>query len=65
LNILSKMGSKPIRSFVKGVIWEFLGVLVLYLLTESFKVSFVYILIRIFLFFVYERIWKKIRWGKI
>jgi len=58
------MESKPIRSFVKGVIWEFLGVVVLYLLTGSFKVSSIYILIRIFLFFIYERVWKKIKWGK-
>jgi len=58
------MGSKPLRSFVKGVIWEFLGVLILFLLTRSWRISLIYIIIRIGFYFVYERIWKKIKWMK-
>jgi uncharacterized membrane protein len=59
------MGSTLIRSFTKGVIWQVAGLIILYALTQSIQISLVYILFRIVLYFLYERIWKKIKWGKI
>ena len=67
------MGSTYERSFVKGMVWEFISfllvVLAVYLmygnLPESIKFSFVLTLVKIPLFFLHERMWKKVKWGKI
>ncbi len=66
------MASKPVRSFVKGVCWESISfiitVIAVYLIygniVLSLGFSFVLSIIKIFLFFAHERLWKKIRWGK-
>ena len=66
------MASTPIRSFVKGVCWETIAFIItlfaIYLVYGNFlvslKFSLILTIIKIFLFFVHERIWKKIRWGK-
>lgn len=66
------MASTPIRSFVKGVVWEtvsfFLTLLAAYWyygnFLSSLKFSLILTFVKIFLFFANERIWKKIRWGK-
>jgi uncharacterized membrane protein len=61
------------RSFVKGFIWEG-GALIwtsifIYLffgnIYNSIKIAAIITLIKIPFYFVYERIWKMIRWGKI
>lgn len=52
------------RLMVKGVLWELLGILVLFLLTGSLKISFLYVLIRIALYPIYHLIWKKINLWK-
>jgi hypothetical protein len=49
-----------IRRFMKGVIWELLGVVVLYLLTQSLKVGIVYISIRILTFWAFDYLWEKV-----
>jgi adenylylsulfate kinase len=67
------MGSTPQRSFTKGIVWEivsfFLTLLVVYLLYEniiiSLKITIILTLIKIPIYFIHERIWKKIKWGKI
>ena len=52
-----------IRTFVKGVMWELLGLVLIYILTYSVQTSLTYISIRIVLYFIYHRIWKMIKWG--
>jgi len=58
------MASTALRSFIKGVTWETSGLVVLYLLTKSIKVSLSYLIIRVALYWLHERLWKKARWGK-
>ena len=66
------MSSTPLRSFVKGVVWETVGfiltVLAVYIVYGNFvgslEFGLVLTIIKIFFFFIHERIWKKIRWGK-
>ena len=67
------MGSEPRRSFVKGMCWEFISLIittiaVYFVYGDIFK-SMVFALIltgiKIILFYPHERIWKKIKWGKI
>ncbi len=66
------MASTELRSFVKGVSWELitfvLTVLAIYWiygnLSLSIQFTAVLTIIKIGLYFVHERVWKKIRWGK-
>jgi len=58
------MASTRKRSFVKGLTWELLGIAILYLLTGEWKIVGSYFALRVVLYFVYERVWKKIKWGK-
>ncbi len=66
------MASTGARSFLKGVSWETITFIITVLavywiygnLTLSIKFAFVLTIVKILLFFVHERIWKKIRWGK-
>jgi len=66
------MASEPMRSFIKGVIWEtgsfiltFGSVYVIYgNFLSSLKFSVVLTTVKIMLFFIHERLWKKVRWGK-
>jgi adenylylsulfate kinase len=66
------MSSIPLRSFVKGVCWEtisfVLTLFAIYLIYGNFLSSLIFTsiltIIKIFLFFAHERLWKKIRWGK-
>lgn len=65
--------STPKRSFVKGIVWEAISFVVTSLavfavygnFNFSVKFSFYLTLIKIVLFFVHERAWKKVKWGKI
>jgi adenylylsulfate kinase len=60
------------RSFTKGIIWEsisfILTLIAVYAIYGDFKASLnfalVLTIIKIFLFFIHERIWKMIKWGK-
>lgn len=68
-----KLGSTFERSFLKGVIWEFISFIIVIIavyivygnLTNSVIFSIVLTLIKIPFFFIHERVWKKIKWGKI
>ena len=61
------------RSLIKGVCWEIVSFIVtafaVFLwygdLAISIKFSFFLSLAKIFLFFIHERLWKKVVWGKI
>ena len=65
--------STPERSFIKGILWEglsfILTLLVVYLLYNdiriSIKITIILTLIKIPIYFIHERIWKKIMWGKV
>lgn len=67
------MGSTPQRSFIKGMVWElvsfFIATIAVYLaygdIGDSLKFSLVLTSIKIPLFFIHERAWKKVKWGKI
>lgn len=61
------------RSFVKGVIWEgfsfIITLIAVYLIYGNFvfslRFTFVLTAIKMVFFFIHERIWKTIKWGKI
>ena len=61
------------RSWAKAVSWRILGILLLgaiaYAFTgswsESLWVTVVFTVVRLFLYYVHERAWEKVRWGKI
>lgn len=58
------MASTKTRSLVKGITWEVIGLLVLYFISQSITISIIYFAVRIVVFYIHERIWKQIRWGK-
>ena len=68
-----KLGSTFERSFFKGMVWEIISfiivIIAVYLvygnLTMSIGFSIVLTIIKIPLFFIHERVWKHIRWGKV
>lgn len=65
--------STPKRSFMKGIVWEAISFVVTSLavfavygnFNLSVRFSFYLTLIKIVLFFLHERAWKKVKWGKI
>jgi len=67
------MGSTYKRSFAKGACWELVSFILtlLFLFTfyenllRSLKLTIVLTIIKIPFFFLHERFWKKIKWGKI
>jgi adenylylsulfate kinase len=69
---IGNMGSTPQRSFLKGMIWEIISFIIatlaIYLfygdLGQSLRFSLALTAIKVPLFFIHERIWKKIKWGK-
>jgi len=66
------MASTFARSFVKGISWEsitlILTTIAVYIVygnfLDSLLFAFVLTFIKIGLYFIHERIWKRIRWGK-
>ena len=66
------MASIPLRSFIKGVCWETISFILTFFAVylvygnfiDSLKFSLVLTTIKILLFFIHERLWKKMRWGK-
>lgn len=66
------MGSTLKRSFTKGIIWEGISFIMTALFVyifygnigQSLLFSLIVTGIKIPFFFLHERIWKKIKWGK-
>jgi adenylylsulfate kinase len=66
------MASTRLRSLIKGICWEVIAFIItaiaVYLvygnLFSSIKFAAILTAIKIVFFFVHERLWKKIRWGK-
>lgn len=69
---MRKDASRPYRSFMKAVSWEFfsffLTALIIYLFTGDFNFTARLTItcqgIKVFFFYAHERIWHQIRWGK-
>jgi adenylylsulfate kinase len=66
------MGSTPQRSFFKGMVWELISFVIATLAIyffygnfgESIKFSLILTAVKVPLFFIHERMWKKVKWGK-
>ncbi|MEI7719486.1 MAG: DUF2061 domain-containing protein [archaeon] len=66
------MASTYERSLAKGIVWEGLSFLItllaIYLVYGDFKLAVkfnsILMIIKLVLFFIHERAWKDIRWGK-
>jgi len=66
------MASTYERSLIKGVIWETFSFLItltaVYLVYGDFRLALrfniVLTFIKMFFFFLHERVWKDVRWGK-
>jgi len=60
------------RSFLKGFVWELISFLIVIIavylvygdLRTSIMFSLILTLVKIPFYFMHERIWKKIKWGK-
>ncbi|PKA99147.1 putative membrane protein [Flavobacteriaceae bacterium MAR_2009_75] len=67
-----KKSEKPIRSVAKAVSWRVIGtldtLLISYLLTGEVaiaaSIASIDFVTKMFLYFVHERVWNKITWGK-
>jgi adenylylsulfate kinase len=67
------MGSTYKRSFLKGLCWEIISFMLtfalIYLLygnvTTALKPSFIITLVKVPFYFMHERVWKRVSWGKI
>lgn len=67
------MHETNLRSWTKSLVWRLFGFVILGIITflytgswtESIEISSVFNVIRFFLYYVHERIWAGIEWGKI
>ena len=67
-----KTSEKPLRSVVKALSWRFIGTLdtliVSYVLTGKLvlatSIASIDFVTKLILYFLHERIWNKIKWGK-
>ncbi len=66
------MASTYERSLIKGIVWESFGFIITLIavyfvygnLNFSLKFTLALTLVKVVLFFVHERAWKNIHWGK-
>lgn len=64
---------KPYRSFVKALSWRATGtadtILISFLITGeakmAFSIGFIELFTKIFLYYVHERIWNKLSFGRV
>ena len=67
------MKDKPSRSLVKAISWRVTGtldtILITYLVTGhakwAFSVGFVELFTKVFLYFIHERVWDRLAFGRI
>lgn len=63
--------SSPLRSFTKGLTWELRGLAMIMVIglvftgnvSTSLMMTLAYMPISVALYFVHERIWKRVSWG--
>jgi len=53
-----------LRTVLKGVIWEIIGLLIAFLVFKELKPIGIYFLIRIIIYYPYHMFWKKIKFHK-
>jgi len=61
-----------IRSWTKSFTWRFIGIIILLPLTYIFtgtwegaaKITLIFHIIRMVLYYIHERIWERISWGR-
>jgi uncharacterized membrane protein len=71
--LVCRMAEKHYRSVTKAVSWRIAGsidtLIISFLITGklkwAFTISGVELFTKVFLYYVHERIWQKIKWGKI
>ena len=63
INVIKQFDGNK-RLIVKGITWELFGLLILFLMSNNFEFSLLYILLRIFTYPIFHKLWKNIKWGK-
>jgi len=53
-----------LRTLMKGIIWEILGILIAFLIFREWKEIGLYFLVRILIYYPYHRFFKKIKFKK-
>ena len=61
------------RAWVKSIVWRFLGIVILgfisWIITDSWKemsmITLLFHSIRVILYYLHERVWNRISWGRI
>jgi uncharacterized membrane protein len=43
----------------KSIIWELIGLVTILLITSNYKVSILYVMIRIVMYYFFELVWRK------
>lgn len=54
-----------LRTFLKGTIWELLGIIIAFVIFHEWKTIGIYFLVRILIYYPYHRIFKKIKFKKV
>ena len=66
-------GEKPYRSFVKAISWRVTGtidtIVISFLITGqakwAFSIGFVELFTKVFLYYVHERVWNRLSFGRV
>ena len=61
------------RAWIKSIVWRILGILILggisWLITKSWKemslITIIFHGIRVILYYLHERVWERIKWGRV
>ena len=61
------------RAWIKSVVWRMLGIVILgsisWIITKSWKemsiITLLFHSIRVILYYLHERVWEKVRWGRV
>ena len=66
------MKESRLRSVVKGITWRIVGtidtMIIAFIITGKFKMALsiggIEVITKIFIYYLHERVWMKIKWGK-
>jgi len=61
------------RAWIKSIVWRILGIIILgsisWIITKSWKemslITIVFHSIRVILYYFHERVWERIKWGRV
>jgi len=73
MNKIAYLGESHLRSWVKSIIWRLIGIFILgsiaWVITKDWQttttITGIFHAIRTILYYLYERGWNRIVWGKI